>query len=100
MRGAHERVVKEVTAWPDITTEPGRFGATVFMHKRRELGHIHGDSVVDIPCRKEQAEAWIAAGHAERHRFAPNFGVSIFLRTAADVTNALALLRDRYENLS
>jgi hypothetical protein len=100
MRGAHERIVKEVTAWPGITTEPGRFGATVFMHRRRELGHIHGDNVVDIPCRKEQAEAWIAASRAERYRFAPNFGVSVFLRTEADVTGALELLRERYEGLS
>lgn len=98
MRGAKDRIVAEVTSWPDITTEPGRFGAIVFKKRRREVGHIHGDSVVDIPIRKEQAEAWIAAGRAERHRFAPNFGVSVFIREEGDLKNALELLRESYES--
>lgn len=100
MRGAKDRVVAEVTSWPEIATEPGRFGATVFKKRRREIGHIHGDSVVDIPVRKEQAAAWIAAGRAERHRFAPNFGVTVFIKNEGDLKNALDLLRESYDSKS
>lgn len=98
MRGAQKKIVDEVTSWPNITTGPGRFGAIVFnLNGKREIGHIHGDGVVDIPARTEVAEAWIAAGRAERHRFAPGFGVSVFLRKEQDVTNAIGLLREIYD---
>jgi hypothetical protein len=101
MRGVKQRIIAEVTAWPGIHTGPGRFGATAFLlANNREIGHIHGDSVVDIPCRAKQCEEWIAAGRAERHRFAPGFGVSVFIRKEEDVTNALALLRESYERLT
>lgn len=97
MRGARARIEAEVTLWPGVHTAPGRFGATAFMLERHEVGHIHGDAVVDIPVRKEKRATWIAAGRAEVHRFAPNFGVSVFLRKEEDVNNALALLRESYE---
>ena len=98
MRGARKRIVEEVTSWRGVSTQPGRFGATAFvLEGSREVGHIHGDSVVDIPCRKAQCEEWIAAGRAERHRFAPGFGVSVFIRQEAEVKTALELLREVYE---
>lgn len=97
MRGAHKAITNEVTSWPDINTGPGRFAATVFYVGKREIGHIHGDGVVDIPCRKEKCAEWIAAGRAEEHRFAPGFGVSIFLRKDEDVQGAIELLRESYQ---
>ncbi|MEX1248362.1 MAG: luciferase family protein [Anaerolineales bacterium] len=97
MRGGKDCIVKEVTGWPGIHTEPGRLGSTAFMlASGREAGHIHGDSVVDIACRGRQCEDWIAAGRAERHRFAPGFGVSVQLRKEEDVKNALELLRESH----
>lgn len=98
MHGAAETITKEVTSWPGVTTEPGRFGSTAFMvDGKGEVGHIHGDSLVDIPCKTKQCEEWITAGRAEHHRFAPGFGVSVFLRKEQDVKNALELLRESYE---
>ena len=98
MRGAKKRIIAEVTSWPGISAQPGRFGATAFvLEPGGEVGHVHGDAVVDIPCRKAQCAAWIAAGRAEQHRFAPGFGVSVFLKTDEDVKNALGLLREAYE---
>ena len=100
MRGAKKRIIEELTSWPGIRTEPGRFGATAFvLETGREVGHVHGDAVVDIPCRKAQCEEWIGAGRAERHRFAPGFGVSVFLKKDEDVNNALELLREVYERI-
>jgi len=100
VRGAKKRIIEELTSWPGIRTEPGRFGATAFVLKTgREVGHVHGDAVVDIPCRKAQCEEWIGAGRAERHRFAPGFGVSVFLKKDEDVKNALELLREVYERI-
>jgi hypothetical protein len=100
MRGASKTIIAEVNSWPEVTTQPGRFGSTQFVVGRREVGHVHGDSVVDIPCRKSTCEEWIASGRAERHRFAPGFGVSVFLRKEEDVNIALDLLRESYGMVS
>ena len=97
MRGASKQIIAEVTQWPNVTTQPGRFGSTQFVVGKREVGHIHGDSVVDIPCRKEKCAEWIAAGRAEEHRFAPGFGVSVLLRTESDLESALDLLQESYD---
>jgi len=96
MRGAAKTIIAEVTSWPDVTTQPGRFGSTQFVVGKREVGHVHGDSVVDIPCRKERCKEWIEGGRAEQHRFAPAFGISVFLRQEEDINNALSLLRESY----
>ena len=95
MRGAQQRIISEVSSWPGIHTAPGRFGATAFvLASGREVGHVHGDNLVDIPCRPEQREAWIAAGRAEPHHVVPRFGVSVFLREQEDIKNALELLHE------
>jgi hypothetical protein len=96
MRGAAKVIITEVTSWPDVTSQPGRFGSTQFVVGKREVGHVHGDSVVDIPCRKEKREEWIASGRAEQHRFAPGFGVTVFVHNEKDLKNALDLLRESY----
>jgi hypothetical protein len=61
---------------------------------RRELGHIHGDSLVDIPFPKRVRDEIIAAHEAEPHHILPNSGwVSLFLRTEDDVDRAIRLLK-------
>ena len=42
-------LAEEITGWEGVSLEPGRFGSTRFMIGRRELGHLHGDSVLDMP---------------------------------------------------
>lgn len=97
MRSAAKIIIAEVTAWEGVTTQPGRFGSTQFVVGKREVGHVHGDSVVDIPCRKEKCREWIDAGRAEQHRFAPGFGVTVFIRSEEDLKNALNLLHESYD---
>src|SRR3990172_1532268 len=97
MRRAAKTIIAEVTSWPEVTTQPGRFGSTQFVVGKREVGHVHGDSVVDIPCRKEKCREWIESGRAEQHRFAPGFGVTVFIRSEEDLKNALDLLRESYD---
>lgn len=100
MMTASEKIIDEVTAWPGVSAQPGRFGATAFvLEDGAELGHVHADMVVDIPCTRGECTEWIEAGMAEAHRYTEGFGVSVFLNNDADVENALALLRQRYDML-
>jgi hypothetical protein len=91
--GANRRIREAVSRLEGVETAPHRFGGVEFRLGRRELGHIHGDSLVDIPFPKRVRDEIIAAGEAEPHHILPTSGwVSLFLRTDADVDRAIRLL--------
>ena len=65
---------------------------------KREIGHIHGDHLVDLPFPKKVRDEIVAAGRAQPHHILPETGwVSFYLRQEADVEQAIALLRESYE---
>jgi len=92
--GAKERIAAAVQPWPGITSQAHRFGGTEYTLGRREIGHVHGDSLVDIPFTKKVRDQLVSAGQAEPHHILPESGwVSIYLRQVADVDRAIDLLR-------
>ena len=77
---------------------PHRFGGTEFRIGRREIGHIHGDVLVDIPSPKKVRDEIGAAGEAEPHHILPETGwVSFYLRNNGDIERAIALLKKSYD---
>lgn len=87
-----------VTSWEGVTAVPHRFGGTEFRLGRREIGHIHGSRLVDIPFPSRVRAEVVEAGEAEPHHLLPDTGwVSIYLRQPADVDRAIDLLRRSYE---
>src|SRR5712692_8926773 len=96
--GAKERIDAALQGWPGITTQPHRFGGTEYCLVRREIGHVHGDRLVDIPFPKKLRDELVATGRAAPHHILPESGwISIYLRQASDVERAIELLRLSYE---
>jgi Family of unknown function (DUF5519) len=97
---AADRVVEAVTGWSGVTLEEGRFGSTRFMLGRRELGHVHGSSILDMPLPKPLKAELIDRGEAIQHRYTrPDSGwVTIELGDADAVERAIGILRERYEH--
>jgi hypothetical protein len=96
--GAKERIDAVLQGWSGMTSQPHRFGGTEYNLGRREIGHVHGDSLVDIPFPKTVRTELVTAGRAEPHYILPESGwVSIYLRQAADVDRAIELLRLSFE---
>lgn len=94
VRGAQHRIREAVMAWEGVTSGLHRFGGVEFRLGRRELGHLHGDSLVDIPFPKKVRDQIVAAGEAEPHHIIPESGwVSIFLHEQQDVDRTIELLR-------
>ena len=95
---AAEKIATAMQALPGVISSPHRFGGTEYRLDRREIGHVHGDSLVDIPFTKKIREELVAAGRAQRHHILPDSGwVSVYLREPADVDRAIELLRYSYE---
>ena len=88
----------QVLSWDGVTAHPHRFGGTEYRLGKREIGHIHGDRLVDIPFTKKARDQAIAEGKAELHHILPESGwVSIWLREPKNVDDALELLRRSFE---
>ena len=98
VQGAKQTVLDDLARWDGLQTQPHRFGGTEWLLGRREIGHIHGDALVDIPFPKRVRDEVVAAGDAERHHVLPESGwVSVWLRQPDDVARAVRLLRRSYD---
>jgi hypothetical protein len=96
--GAKERIDAALQGWSGITSQPHRFGGTEYRLGRREIGHVHGDNLVDIPFPKTVRNELVAGGRAEPHHILPDSGwVSFYLKQAPDVDRAIELLRLSFE---
>jgi len=98
VKGAHEKIHAAVTSWPEVIAHPHRFGGTEYRLGKRELGHIHGDALVDLPFPKKDRDEIVAAGRAEAHHILPESGwVSFYLKKSADIENTMALFKHSYD---
>jgi Luciferase len=98
--GIGEIIEHELLAWPNVTVRPHRFGGREFRVGRREFGHLHGDSLADLPFSRAIRDELVARGDVVRHHHLPDSGwVSFHLHSAADIPAALDLFWRNYERL-
>jgi hypothetical protein len=98
VKGAGHRIREAVLGWPGVDAHPHRFGGEEYRVGNREIGHLHGDWLADLPFPTRVREALVAAGRAEPHHILPDSGwVSFYLREAGDVEKAIGLFRESYE---
>lgn len=98
VKGAGKRINEVVTGWPQVEAAPHRFGGTEYRIGKREIGHVHGDWLADIPFPTKVREAIVAAGRAEPHHILPESGwISFYIREEGDVEKAIGLFRESYE---
>ena len=91
---AGERISAAVTAWPGVEQAPHRFGGIGFRIGRRELGHLHGDVLADLPFPRAIRDELVAAGRVSPHHVLPDSGwVSFRIGSSDDITTAVELFR-------
>ena len=73
-RHAGERVTAVVSSWSGVRTGAHRFGGIEFRLRRRELGHLHGERIADLPFPRKVRDELIAAGRARAHHVLPDSG--------------------------
>ena len=95
---AQNTITHTLVSWEGVSTAPHRFGGVEYRLGTRELGHIHGDHLIDIPFPKKVRDEIVSSGLAEPHHILPETGwVSFYLREDEDVQKGIALLRRSYE---
>ena len=92
-----EALEHEVSAWPEVSVHPHRFGGREFRFRAAEIGHVHIGGVVDIPFPRAVHDALLQDGLAEEHRWVPNSGwITFRIRRDEDFKHALWLMRLSY----
>jgi hypothetical protein len=87
----------EVSAWPGIAAEPHRFNGREFTLGAREVGHVHGERLLDIPFAKRIRDVLVEEGEAQEHHVIPESGwISFRIEGDADREHAVWLLRLSY----
>lgn len=93
-----ETIAAAALSWPGVEAVPHRFGGTEFRLGRRELGHLHGDHIADLPLPRALRDELVASGRAQVHRWRPDSGwVTIPLSGPRAVEDVIELLHDAYE---
>jgi hypothetical protein len=93
-----ERITEAVGSWPEVEIASHRFGGVEFKLGRRELGHIHGDRIADLPFPRRIHDELIAEGRARPHHVLPDSGwVTTSIAEPDEADNAIELFRMAYE---
>ena len=79
MTGAQASITRAVTAWAGVIVQAHRFGGVEYLLGEREIGHIHGDHLVDIPFPKKVRDAIVLEKRAQPHHVLPRLGLGQFL---------------------
>ena len=90
-----ESLEREATRLPGVRLGVHRFGGMEFgFVSGGELGHMHGNGLVDVRLRKETARTLVDAGTVRRHHVLPDSSwVSLLLVSRRDVSIAIELLK-------
>ncbi|MDE3057787.1 MAG: DUF5519 family protein [Bacteroidota bacterium] len=98
MTDAQNTIRSAALEWSGVTVHPHRFGGIEFRLGKRELGHIHGDSLLDIPFPTATRNELVHARRVQPHHVLPESGwVSFYIRSENDIREAILLLKMSYE---
>lgn len=98
MERASRQITDEILAWPGVEAHPHRFGGVEFRVGSREIGHLHGDRLADLPFPRKVRDDLVRSGRARPHHVLPESGwVSVPIRGPEDVRNVIELFRMNYD---
>ena len=96
-----ESIQKQILSWPYVIAKAHKFGGIEFLLNKREMGHIHGDRLVDLPFPMSTRDELVNSSRASPHHVLPQPGwVSYWINKGeGDVAAIVDLFRMRYEQL-
>ena len=95
-----DEIENVVLSWEQTSVQPHKFGGTQFNVGLKEIGHIHGNGLLDIPFSKAIKAQVIQEyeGRVKDHHIFKNSGwISFYIRNASDKELAIKLLMRSYD---
>jgi hypothetical protein len=97
VKDASQRIDAAVSQWSGITSGAHRFGGLEWRLGKTEIGHIHGNTQLDIVFPSKVRDELVTSGRARPHHIYPQIGITFYINTPADIDQAIDLLRLSYE---
>src|SRR5919197_3462529 len=95
-----DKVQQELLSWPGVTMRDHRFGGVEFRVNGREMGHMHGDQLADLPFPKDVGRKLIAAKKASPHHFIPQSGWISYYISEQGVPGVIELFKMQYDRMT
>ena len=96
-----DKMQQELLRWPGVTMHDHRFGGVEFRVNGREMGHLHGDRLADLPFPKDVGNKMIEEGKASPHHVLPESGwISYYIRDNEDIHDVMELFQMQYERMT
>lgn len=95
-----DEIENAVLSWEHTSVRPHKFGGIEFHINSREIGHIHGNGLLDVPFNRSVKEQLIAENHGrvkEHHIFKKSGWISLYIQNSADRDLAIQVLKYSYE---
>lgn len=98
VQGTKEKINRAMMECEGVMAGEHRFGGTEYKLGKSEIGHVHGNHLVDIPFPMKIRNEVIEKGEALPHHVLPeSWWVSVYLKNEEDVKNAISLLKRSYD---
>ena len=101
MESPSEVARRELLSWPGVTVHDHRFGSLEFRVNEREMGHMHGEELADLPLPKNISKKLKEQGKVSPHHFIPQSGwITYHINGPADIGGLIELFRTQYERMT
>lgn len=92
------KIHQEVASWPNVTAQAHGGGMIFFHVGRREIGHLHGSRLADLPFPVRIRERLVKEGKVDLHYLHPKTGwTTYYIRNEEDVEPIIELFRLNYQ---
>jgi MFS family permease len=98
-----EAIKREILSWPNVTSQPQSFGGVDFRVGGKELGHLHGENMVDLPLLIEapkQSQEKTQRSLPPHDAYPESNWINYWIRGEDDVPKVIELFRLKYETLT
>ena len=93
-----DEIEAEVLSWQHTHISAHKYGGLQFNTNTTELGHIHGNGLLDILLNREQKFLLMKQYPVQDHHIFKNSGwISFWIKTVEDKQTAVAILRYVYD---
>jgi len=91
------QIQREVTSWPGVTAQAHGGGMIFFHVGRREIGHLHGNRLADLPFPVRIRRQLVAEGKVDLHYLHPTTGwTTYYIKGDHDVPAIIGLFKLNY----
>jgi hypothetical protein len=95
-----EEIKKQILSWPGVTSNPYQFGGVEFRVNKRDMGHIHGEKLADLPFPIKLRKEIVTSGKVIPHIIYPeSMWVSYIIHSEEDIPKIIDLFQLQYERL-